>query len=29
MSGRWRAQLDIDRSELSAAGGATTKGVSP
>jgi len=25
MNGRWRAQLDIDRSELSAAEGGTTK----
>src|SRR5205823_9434983 len=28
-SGRWRAQLDIDRSELSAAGGGTTSGRRP
>jgi hypothetical protein len=29
MSGRWRAKLDIDRSELSAAEGGTTKAERP
>ena len=29
MSERWRAELDTDRSELSAAGGGTTRGRRP